>query len=163
MLTPKFLGPAEGARLFVPGGDESTTKLAAADTNDQFSLSTYTVKPGTGTPLHVHAREDETFFILDGVLEFWVGPRDTGSRIKAPAGSTVFGPRGVPHCFRNCSTAPASMLLIVSPAANFEAFYEKIGGPGPDGAPPSESESIRRVVTHAPEHGIQILGPSPLE
>jgi len=163
MLTPKFLGPADGTRLFVPGGDQSTTKLAAADTADQFSLATYTVQPRTGTPLHVHAREDETFYILDGVIEFWIGPRDTGTRITAPAGSTFFGPRGVPHCFRNCSALPASMLLIVSPASNFEAFYQQIGGPGPDGAPPSEGESIRRVVTHAPEHGIQILGPSPLE
>jgi uncharacterized cupin superfamily protein len=48
---------------------------------------------GTGSPLHVHSREDEWFYVIDGELTLWVD----GETIVAPAGSFVFGPKGIPH------------------------------------------------------------------
>jgi quercetin dioxygenase-like cupin family protein len=49
----------------------------------------------SGSPLHVHHRESEWFYVLDGELIVCVG----GQAARAPAGSFVFGPQGTPHTF----------------------------------------------------------------
>ncbi len=157
-LTPKFVAPGVGKVLTAPGGDTSVPKITADETGDRFSAAEYTVMPQTGPPLHLHEREDEAFWILEGEVTFSVD----GTKITAPTGSFVYGPRDVPHTFKNLTAKPARMLLIVTPARNFEQFYDKIGGPRPDGSVPSEPEVIDRIMKHAPEHGIRVLGPSPL-
>jgi quercetin dioxygenase-like cupin family protein len=155
---PKFAPPGAGEPLHGPGGEVIVPKATPADTNDQFSLAEYLVMPGSGPPLHVHSREDESFWILQGRIAFAVA----GQRIDATAGSFVFAPRGIPHTFRNVSDAPAKMLLMVTPPANFQAFLAAIFAPADDGSPPSEAAVIERIGRRAPDHGITILGPSPL-
>ncbi|CAG1010244.1 Quercetin 2,3-dioxygenase [Phycisphaerales bacterium] len=157
-LAPKFVPPGIGPVLNGPGGDISIPKIMATETADRLSVTEHTVMPLSGPPLHVHSREDEAFWVLDGEVAFWVD----GKKIVASAGSFVFGPRGVPHTFRNLRSQPSRMLLVVTPPSNFEEFYSKIGGPREDGTAPSEAEVIERIVRHAPGHGIEILGPSPL-
>ncbi|GJQ28824.1 MAG: hypothetical protein HBSAPP03_07080 [Phycisphaerae bacterium] len=156
--TPKFVPPGVGGVLIGPGGDQLVAKISAAETGDRFSFTECTVPPQSGPPLHVHEREDEAFWILAGEVAFWVND----AKITAPAGSFVYGPRGVPHTFRNLSTTPARMLLLVTPARNFEAFYEKIGGRRADGSAPADAEIVERIMRFAPEHGIRVLGPNPL-
>jgi mannose-6-phosphate isomerase-like protein (cupin superfamily) len=51
---------------------------------------------GHGSPLHVHYREDEWFYVIEGALTFWVG----GQTIEAILGSFVYGPRGIPHTYQ---------------------------------------------------------------
>jgi quercetin dioxygenase-like cupin family protein len=133
-------------------------KLVARDTGNQFSIAEYHVPVGGGPPLHVHTREDETFWVLEGSVTFQVG----GKALAAPAGTTVFAPRGVPHTFRNVSGSPARMLVLVSPAQNFEDFYAAIARPNADGSPPTEQQSIERIGVEAPRYGLTILGPNPL-
>lgn len=159
---PKFVPPEGGIRLTNPGGGYFVTKAAAADTGGRYSVAVYDSVPADGPPLHQHTHEDEAFYVLEGVMSFWIGDAAGGRVIEAPAGSFVFAPRGVPHAFKNRTGAPAKFLLFVSPPANFEAFYAKIGAARADGAAPSEAESVERIMRHAPEHGITILGPSPL-
>jgi mannose-6-phosphate isomerase-like protein (cupin superfamily) len=62
-------------------------------------------------PLHLHHEDDEAWYVLEGTLHFTIG----GQEIRAPAGSAVFGPRGVPHTFWNPDPAPARYLLIMTP------------------------------------------------
>ncbi|MGH3034751.1 MAG: cupin domain-containing protein [Gaiellaceae bacterium] len=62
-------------------------------------------------PLHVHHRDDEAWYVLEGTLRFRVG----SDEIEAPAGSAVFGARGVPHAFWNPNAEPARYLLIMTP------------------------------------------------
>lgn len=105
--------------------------------------------------------------MVDGEVHFWLcqsGDRTgkTGTRAVLAKGSFVFGPRGTAHTFRNCTSSPARMFLIVNPGANFEAFFDRIGGPTADGLPPSQAEVVARTGKFAPEHGITILGPNPL-
>lgn len=154
----KFVPPGEGRALHGPGGDVLVHKITSKDSGGTLLLSDYLLPAGGGTPLHVHAHEDETFFVVDGEVTFFVD----GKRLVAEAGATVFGPRSVPHCFKNCSGRPARMVLLVTPGENFEKFYEVVGGEGASGGPPSEQEVIGRVIAHAPAHGISILGPGPL-
>jgi mannose-6-phosphate isomerase-like protein (cupin superfamily) len=155
---PKFVAPGEGFVMHTPGGDATVLKIAAAETNDQFSLNEYVVMPNAGPPLHVHTREDEAFWILEGTVTFICD----GKIIEAPKGSFVFAPRGLPHTFKNRTSLPAKFLLFVTPPANFEAFYSRIGAPDENGQPPAESLVIERIGREAPTFGITILGPNPL-
>ncbi|MBL0870245.1 MAG: cupin domain-containing protein [Phycisphaerales bacterium] len=157
-LAAKFVPPGEGFVMHTPGGDATILKIAAAETNDHFSLNEYVAMPDAGPPMHVHTREDEAFYILEGTVTFICD----GKIIEAPKGSFVFAPRGLPHTFKNRTKSPAKFLLIVTPPANFEAFYSRIGGKDEKGQPPAESLIIERIGREAPNFGITILGPNPL-
>ncbi|MFO0835593.1 MAG: cupin domain-containing protein [Phycisphaerales bacterium] len=155
-LAPKHVAPGGGAILHGPG-DTSYVKLAAGETDNRLSFTEYHVEPGAGPPLHVHTLEDETFYILEGTISFHVG----GNRIEATPGTTLFGPRNVPHCFKNNTGRPAKMILVVTPPKNFEDFYAAIGTPV-NGKPPELPIVIERIGQLAGKHGITILGPNPL-
>jgi quercetin dioxygenase-like cupin family protein len=157
-LTPLVIAPGSGTVLFAPGGDVLVQKLTSAHSGNAYSLAEYTVEPGAGPPLHKHTHEDEAFWILDGVVSF----QCDGRTAEAGPGTFIFAPRGSVHTFKNRTAAPARMLLFVSPPANFEAFYAKIGAPTASGAAPADQEMIGRIMAHAAAHGIEILGPSPL-
>lgn len=156
-LKPFLMKPGEGTLQMGPGGDKSYPKITAAQSAGQFSLTEHHVAPGAGPPLHVHAHEDESFWVLEGTVTFFAG----GTVIEATPGSCVFAPRGTPHTFRNRTSAWAKMLLIVTPPRNFEDFYAGISAPD-GGGPPSEAVVMERIGRLAPVHGITILGPSPL-
>jgi mannose-6-phosphate isomerase-like protein (cupin superfamily) len=72
-----------------------------------------------GPPRHTHSREDESFYVLTGILEVECGE----DRFRAGSGSFVFLPRNLPHVFRSVG-GPATALLIVTPGGLDEYFAE---------------------------------------
>jgi quercetin dioxygenase-like cupin family protein len=153
--TPIALQQGEGEALWFLGG-LVTIKAAGAATGGRFALIDQFAPRGHGSPLHVHEREDEWFYVMEGELAFWVG----GKHIKAPAGSFVYGPRGIPHTFAVVSDE-ARFLVGVEPAG-FENFVRALAQPAasrvlppPTGEPP-DPQKLAAVAT---EYGIQILGP----
>ena len=120
---PIALGQGEGEALWFLGvlvhhqgrrrGDWGTFRA---------SLSIWLPR-GTPPPLHVHTREDEWFYILEGELAFWVG----GRRIEASAGAFVYGPRGIPHTFM--VTSPQARFLVGVEPAGFEDFVRALAEP----------------------------------
>ena len=111
---------------------------------------------GAGSPLHVHHREDEWFYVLEGALTFWVG----GEVVEARAGSFVYGPRDIPHTF--VVSSPQARFLLVTEPAGFENFMRAMGQPAstPTIPPPAEPPSdLAPLVAAAAEYGIEILGP----
>lgn len=60
-------------------------------------------------PLHVHHRDDEAWYVIEGALRFRLADRE----LIAPAGSTVLVPAGVPHTFGNAGPAPSRYLIIM--------------------------------------------------
>src|SRR5262245_10005156 len=73
-----------------------TTFLATSeDTQGQFALIEMVARKGNVPPRHVHHREDETFYVVEGEMTFSVGEQT----IKAGPGTMVFAPRGIPHSF----------------------------------------------------------------
>jgi quercetin dioxygenase-like cupin family protein len=91
--------------------------------------------PGFDTGLHVHERLEETWYVLDGELEFQLGDET----VRAPAGATVFVPPQVPHAFANRGDAPARFLLILSPPTHDRYFDELAEILAVDGAPDSDA------------------------
>ena len=76
---------------------------------------------GAGAPVHVHARDDETVFILSGEVTFWAG-RECWS---LGAGDVAFLPRGLPHTYT--VTSDTSEMLLVCAPSGLEAFFRTAG------------------------------------
>jgi mannose-6-phosphate isomerase-like protein (cupin superfamily) len=85
------------------------------------SLTEWLAAPGFDTGLHVHQRLEETWYVLDGELEFRAGEET----LRACAGTCVYVPPHVPHAFANRTDAPTKFLLITSPAA-FERYFVEL-------------------------------------
>lgn len=164
---PRFVAPGQGTKHPAPGGDIIVGKLSSAHSGGTFQCVEDEVAPGGGPPLHVHDREDEFFYVLEGEVTFWVcekGDRTgkSGKPVVAAKGASVFGPRGTAHTFKNCAQCMARMLVVVNPGGNFEAFFAKVCANDASGNSPSPELLIERTIKSAADFGITILGPSPL-
>lgn len=90
------------------------------------TLSVFETTIAAGPPLHVHDREDECFYILDGELSVRCG----SDAFDAAAGSFVFLPRGYPHRFW-ATGQPARLLLIAGPGG-IEDYFREINAAATD-------------------------------
>src|SRR5688572_3260605 len=81
-----------------------------------------TVRPDGGTPPHVHRKEDELFYVIDGTFEFVYGDR----RFTAGAGTALYLPRNVVHRFKNVGLTDGRLLVIVDPGG-FAKFVATTG------------------------------------
>lgn len=134
-------------------------KATGEQTGGTLGLIEHLVPPGAGSPWHVHHNEDESFYVLEGEILFIVGEEQ--QRITAGPGTFVFGPRNVPHGFRNDGSAPARMLLQVTPAG-FEQFALTLSEPAPGtGFGPAGPPDMARVMVEAAKYNVEILGPLP--
>jgi len=87
--------------------------LGLSEHSPRFNVSVFTIAPGADGPeAHVHADEDDAFYILDGELTFLL---DEG-KLVAPEGTFVLVPPGVNHTFRNARETPTRVLNIHAPA-----------------------------------------------
>ena len=138
-------------------GDVYRFLATGEDTNGKYALWEAIVPPGGGPPPHVHSREEEGFYILEGEITFQVG----GDRTVAKSGMFAHMPVGTPHSFKNESSLPAKMLIAVAPAGLEQMFFE-VGVPLAEGAttalPPSKEE-IEKLLAIAPRYGIEIRLP----
>jgi quercetin dioxygenase-like cupin family protein len=147
----------EGHSLWL-AGELYTEKAVGKETGGAFALAEATTPAGGGPPPHIHHREDEAIYVLEGELEFMV----EGETIKAGAGSFLYVPRGTLHTYRNVGTGPARYLGMVTPAG-LEKFFEEVGVPtatsGKSSPPPFEQEDVDRLLAVAPKYGLEILSP----
>lgn len=154
-IAPIALGPDEGEALWFLGC-LVTAKATAATTAGRVAVLEHRAPRGSGSPLHVHHREDEWFYVTEGELTFWVG----GETIVAPAGSFVYGPREVPHTFI-VSSEEARFLLVTEPAG-FADFVRAVGTPAPAleiPPPATEPPDVEALTRIAATFGIDIVGP----
>lgn len=108
--------------------------LYGEDTAGAFSLAIATVEPGGGPPMHVHQREDETYFVLSGTVEVTIDDRAE----SLGAGDCVYLPPGIPHRLHNSGPEPAQMLLLVHPPG-LEHFLEAMERLRREGSVPEEA------------------------
>ncbi len=136
-------------------GDVYRFLATGADTGGAYASFEALVPPGGGPPPHVHTREAENFYVLEGELTVRAGDQT----VCAGAGAFVHLPPGLAHSFRNESDAPARMIITVTPAGLEEMFFE-VGTPLAEGATtalPPTPEEIERLLAAAPRYGVEIL------
>jgi quercetin dioxygenase-like cupin family protein len=142
------VGPGEGERIQGPAGGPLTFKARGAQTGERMTLLENVIAPGDGPPLHTHAGEDESWYVLEGSLRF----RLDDQLYAAPAGSFVFVPRGTAHCFQNTGTEPARILVIFTPSG-MERFFDRFAALPEGSAPGPAFASFGREV------GMEVVGP----
>jgi quercetin dioxygenase-like cupin family protein len=143
---PYVVDPGKGERTeFL--GHTFTFKAGAADTAGALSVIEIVQRRGGEPPLHVHHREDEAFYLLEGEMTFHVGDE----RLRATAGSFVFLPRDVPHSFTVDGDGEARVLQLCSPPG-LEEFFRDWGDR------PLDLEAMARAL--AP-YGVEFVGPPP--
>jgi mannose-6-phosphate isomerase-like protein (cupin superfamily) len=121
-------------------------KATAADTGGLCTIVEVTCGPNYESQLHVHHREDEGFWVLDGRVTFEVG----ATKIDAGVGDYALGPRGLPHRFK-VGDQGCRMLFILTPGG-FEGLIRATGVPAAtrtvpfhDGPPP-DIDRIKAIV-----------------
>jgi quercetin dioxygenase-like cupin family protein len=148
--------PGEGRTVAVVG-DVYRFLATGENTNGRYALWEAIVPPGGGPPPHVHSREEEGFYVLEGEITFSIGDQ----RLIASAGMFANMPVGTPHSFKNESDKPARMLISVAPAGLEQMFFE-VGVPvttGATTAAPPTKEEIDKLLAVAPRYGVEIKVP----
>ena len=124
--------------------------LIARDDEGRVAVLQRVERRGSEPPLHMHNREDEIVYVLEGELTYYVGEETH----NATAGTCVFLPRGCEHTF-SVESGEARLLVLVVPAG-LEGYYEELDGKG-TGA----DTELERLVTVAARYGVEITGPPP--
>lgn len=153
VLDPVFV-PVGGGEARWWGEGLAVIKATGADTGGRMALLDITEPPGAEAPRHVHHKEDEGFWVLDGEVTFDVG----GTTIATTKGDYAFGPRDVPHSYR-VGPSGCRMLFIVTPAG-FENLVREMSVPAAERTlPPSPQESpdIEGLGDLVRRYGCEIL------
>jgi mannose-6-phosphate isomerase-like protein (cupin superfamily) len=156
-MTEPFSVPPGGG--YATWGDSlNTFKAVAADTGGALALWESLLRQGSSPPLHVHYREDEAFFVLEGTLTFRLGDQI----VDAPTGTFVWGPRDVPHQYR-VDSPTARLLTLFVPGGGEELFIhmtrpaEALTLPPP--GEPAPAPTAQQMATLEDRYGGKVLGP----
>jgi quercetin dioxygenase-like cupin family protein len=146
----------EGKTVWIVGTDLVTFKATGEETGGAFALFDSLVLPGGGPPPHIHTREAESFYVLEGEFEFLAGDR----WIQAAPGSFVHVPKGVLHTLKNAGEDVGRLLTLVVPAG-LDEFFAELGVPGDDVSSPPHfgPQEIEALLKTAERYGIEIPPP----
>src|SRR5438132_6878195 len=120
MTHPPTLRKSGEGRTIAVVGDVYRLLATGDDTNGKYALWEAIVPPGGGPPPHVHSREEESFYILEGEITV----RVDDERLVATAGTFANMPVGSLHSFKNEGSQPAKMLISIAPAGLEQMFFE---------------------------------------
>ena len=156
-VTPATIRKTGEGRTIAVVGDVYRFLATGEDTDGKYAMWEAIVPPGGGPPPHVHSREEEGFYILEGEITVHIGDK----RIVTTAGMFANMPVGAPHSFKNESDKPAKMLITVAPAGLEQMFFE-VGVPLAEGATTAlqpKKEEIEKLLAIAPRYGVEIRLP----
>jgi quercetin dioxygenase-like cupin family protein len=113
------------------------------------------VPAGNGPPPHLHRREDEAFYVVEGEFEFTVN----GEPIRMGAGGFLRSPRGEPHYFKNVGSTPGKLIITLTPAG-LEHFFTEVGtklAHGNDAPVAPTAQDIEKLVRTSSKYGLELL------
>ncbi|MBZ5613110.1 MAG: quercetin 2,3-dioxygenase [Acidobacteriia bacterium] len=142
-----ILMDAGGGHTFTMLGTSMRFLATAASTGGRYTVLEQVTPPGWGPPRHIHSREDEIFYILEGSYELHVGRE----RRTVSAGASAVLPRGIPHGFRNVASTHSRLLCVITPGG-FEEYFLAVARCSP---PPSPAQ----LIELARPFGLSLLPP----
>ena len=156
-MRPPILRTATEGRTIAVVGDLYRFLATGEETDGNYAMFEAVVPPGGGPPPHIHSREEESFYVLEGEITFTVGDK----HVIATAGTFANMPIGSLHSFRNNTDRTARMIISVAPAGVEQMFFE-VGQPvkvGEMPTPPSKAE-IDKLLAVAPKYEVEIRVPA---
>jgi quercetin dioxygenase-like cupin family protein len=150
-----FHRPADTGPSYWGPGDRYTFLVTGAQNNGAYFIMEGIIPSGGGPPLHIHHREEESFYLLEGTLEITLGE----NKINAATGDFVQIPRGTVHRFQNVGSTAARMLLFFSPAG-MEKYFEEVLEPVQDRSSailPITEAVIARMMNAGSKHGLEFV------
>ena len=148
METPLIV-PAGGGKALNVLASTVYCKAVGSETGGAFSFFHIVEAPHAGPPLHIHTREDETFYVLSGKVSVQVEDQVT----PAPPGTFASFPRGIPHAYKNVGDTEAELLVMVTPSG-FEHFFEALH----EGAKLGPLDPPKLIEIGA-QFGLEFVGP----
>lgn len=139
--------PPDGGDPLRIGEGQFIHKVNSKDTGGVFSVVELVTPPQGGVSLHVHEREDELVYVLDGTLEVTLGDQT----MTATAGVLALLPRGIPHAFTNVGDTPSRVLDTILPGP-FDGYFVEMAALYSDGEPAAED-----VDALSTKYGIRYL------
>jgi quercetin dioxygenase-like cupin family protein len=127
------------------GRDQDYTEVLTRGDQTGGSLGMFrqTIAPKSGPPLHRQDHEDEFYYVVSGEFDFQVGDR----RVRVPAQSFVFIPRGTVHTYLNAGAEPGVLVIGVTPGGFETMFVERQG---------VDAETNRAIMER---HNMAVVGP----
>jgi mannose-6-phosphate isomerase-like protein (cupin superfamily) len=134
----------------------------ARETGGAFSLIDAVLKPGNEPPPHVHTREDELFYVIEGSFDVYVGEEV----LPVNEGGCVFLPRLKPHAF--VINSPRLHLLTLFTPGGLEEVFRGKSVPAQSLDFPAESVTystgdMKELTQHLTERGVRLLNPDEIE
>jgi quercetin dioxygenase-like cupin family protein len=153
-----LLKRGEGESFWVLG-DYYTFKATGKDTDGRYTVIDQIIQPQNGPPPHIHQREDEAFYVLDGKFSFLSGKKES----QFEAGSFIYIPKGTLHTFKNIGEEQGRLLVFITPAG-LEEFFYAIGTPASQSSSPPTFDPVifDRLIKLASEYKMEILIPEPI-
>jgi uncharacterized cupin superfamily protein len=139
------------------GGSRTRMLMTTAQSNASYCMLEIFSPAGRATPRHRHQNEDETIYMIDGVLDVEI----EGTLHTLQAGDTVLLQRGTAHQLFNRSDSTAHYLVVCTPGG-FDGFVEAVSETmtqSIDPLPPTESTK-QRMIHAAPQFGLTLLPPA---
>lgn len=151
---PLILTEAGRQSFWLGAGEKVDFVATGEDTGGQFAFFDFLLLPTTGPSPHIHRREDEGFYVLDGEVSIQIHDH----AITATPGSFFFLEKDHPHAFRNLGATPARLLDISIPS-NLEDLFAAIGLPAidttPPPPPPLDSELLDTISAISLHYGVE--------
>jgi mannose-6-phosphate isomerase-like protein (cupin superfamily) len=149
MASPLIIRKGEGKKTIMIGPDPWSFRITGADIDGRFDFIEATITHLQGPPLHLHHEQDDTFFVLEGILTVQVDDE----LFDLHAGDLVCAPKGVPHTFANVGKEPVRVIHIMTPGG-FDRVMEDyaslpVGRPDPQ---------VLEELAH--KHKLAFVGPS---
>lgn len=146
MAEPVFWRPGRGGTLDHPLGGQAAFMLRGDQSDGSLTAFETIVAPGQGPPLHTHANEDETLYVLEGQVRFKLG----GELQAGGVGAFAFVPCGAPHTFQNIGEDRARLLIHFTPSG-MERFFERFAA--------LDTPDADAFSTVGAEVGMTVVGP----
>ncbi|MEV2248457.1 cupin domain-containing protein [Streptomyces sp. NPDC049970] len=122
-ITARYRPTDTTPNLLTRDGGSTDYLATAGSTHGEFGLYRISMGPRAGgPPTHFHRSISESFYILGGTVRIYDGERWTDTE----EGDFLYVPQGGLHAFRNDSDEAASMLLLFTPGAPREEYFEKV-------------------------------------
>ncbi len=149
---PKLIPPGGGLSIWWMGDDKITFQATSTDTNGAYAFWVDEPPGHVGPPKHVHSREEEGFYVIEGQVQFRAG--DINSVLTKD--TFIALPKGIPHSWINTTPGQARLITFTAGAGN-EGFFLTLGAPGVGPPGPRATLPLEEINARTRRYGVTYM------